>query len=265
MMQPAPGQALKIPPWLTGLILLTWLVTMGFLVRTELLFGSTSKDVRALVDEAGIKKHAATATYGFHFGELRVGELETAVSGGQREDQLLYLLDGRVTTPLPGRLKGTATASWDRRPRGAILDIEIAGARHRIDAKVGEADDGVRLLHVTHASPTGENVHQWPLPADLQLVEGPLPLPRAAAVSFPESGEAQDPVTGAPTEWTRRETSVPDFEIADRQFSATRHELDLGEHRLEAWIAEGGLLLKASLPFGLSLTLEDFSKGALGS
>ena len=231
---------------------------MAGLWRAEVLREGPSQDVQALIDQARLRKEHASARYAVTLGELEVGELSSTVSGGQREEQLLYRLSGRLDQPARVRLNGFVLAGWDRRPERFVLEARTGGERHRIEGGLRQDAGGV-LFQASYQPPAGgaERTFDLVLPQAPVLVPGPLPLPELAEglAAAPRSGAVADPVTGEPVQWRVESEPVPEFVAAGRAREAVRHSLFYGDWQAVIWTEPNGFPLRVELPLGFALTL----------
>jgi hypothetical protein len=254
---PALADRLLLP-----LLALAWLGTMAQVVRQELLQDQSSEDVRALIDEAGLRKTHASATYRVLAGGSEVGRLTSTVSGGQREEQLVYIVEASLQRPMPLELKGFVLAGWDRRPERFVLETRLDGQPHRIEGGVlrEEGQDAV-VLEARYRPPTGNSDRSvsWILPEAPRLAPGPLPLPELPGgdlVALRE-GQVADPMTGAPTTWRIGSADEADFMLGSTPRPARRHELEFGVWTAVLWSEAGGFPLKVELPLGFSIELTE--------
>ncbi len=243
--------------------LVAWLGTLAAVYRTEVLRERPSEDVQALIDQARLRKEHASASYAVRLGELPVGELSSTVSGGQREEQLLYRLSGVLTQPAQVRLNGFVLAGWDRRPERFVLEASVAGQRHRVEGGLRRLADGV--LFEAHYQPPEDGEQRsfdFVLPAAPSLAPGPLPIPELAGVvpGASRTGTIADPVTGEPVDWRIETEELPDFVLEGVSRSAVRHSLVYGAWTASLWTEPSGFPLQVELPLGLTVVLQEESR-----
>jgi hypothetical protein len=231
---------------------------MGVVWRTEVARERPSDDVQALIDSARLRKEHATARYAVRLGTSPVGELSSTVSGGQREEQLLYRLSGRLTHPADVRLTGFVLAGWDRRPERFVLEADVGGSRHRIEGGLSRANGGV-LFQARYLPPDGREGRSFDLvlPDAPLLAPGPLPLPEVGVAGAPRSGTVADPVTGDPVDWRIETRELTSFAVAGRKRPAIHHALLYGAWTAGLWTEPSGFPLQVELPLGLTVVLEE--------
>jgi len=221
-----------------------------------------SEDVRALVEDARLEEAHASARYEIRLGNLPVGELVSTVSGGQRDDQLAYVLQGRITRPQPVTLQGFVLADWQRRPARFVLEATMDGVRQRVEGGLQPRGDGGVLFEARHVPPDGTagRSASWVLPEAPVLAPGPLPVPDVNALvpdGASRDGWTESPLTGAPEHWTLDAGVPATFVLAGRERPALRHVLTWGDQRVELVAEPTGFPLRLDLPLGLSVVLVD--------
>lgn len=240
-----------------------WLATLAVVYRTEVLREKPSEDVQALIDQARLRKVHASAGYEVRLGELPVGELSSMVSGGQREEQLLYRLQGELTQPIQVRINGFVLADWDRRPERFVLEAFTGGQRHRVEGGLRHHADGV-LFEAHYEPPEGgeERSFDFVLPSAPLLAPGPLPVPELgdAVIGLPRTGTLADPITGEPVEWRIDTEEIEDFEVAGGSRAALRHSLLYGSWTASLWTEPSGFPLQVELPLALRVILKEESR-----
>jgi hypothetical protein len=239
---------------------LLWLATLAVVYRTEVLRERPSEDVQALIDQARLRKEHASAAYEVRLGELPVGELSSMVSGGQREEQLLYRIQGELTQPARVRLNGFVLAGWDRRPERFVLEAFTGGRRHRIEGGLRHLADGV-LFEAHYQPPEGgeQRSFDFVMPAAPLLAPGPLPIPELSGVGpgAIRSGTIADPMTGEPVNWRIDTEQVESFAVAGTPRRAIRHSLLYGAWTASLWTESSGFPLQVELPLGLRVVLRE--------
>jgi len=240
-----------------------WLGTLTIVYRTEVLREGPSEDVQALIDQARLRKEHASARYAVRLGELPVGELSSTVSGGQREEQLLYRLSGVLTQPAKVRLNGFVLAGWDRRPERFVLEASLAGQRHRVEGGLRRHADGV-LFEAHYQPPEGGEQRRldFVLPTAPLLAPGPLPIPELAGIvpGGSRTGTIADPITGEPVEWRIETEVLADFVVEGVKRPAVRHSLLYGAWTASLWTEPSGFPLQVELPLGLTVVLQEESR-----
>jgi len=240
-----------------------WLATLAVVYRTEVLSERPSEDVQALIDQARLRKEHASAVYEVRLGELPVGEISSTVSGGQREEQLLYRLQGHLTQPVQVRVTGFVLAGWDRRPERFVLEAFTAGQRHRVAGGLRHHADGV-LFEAHYQPPEGGELRSFDfvLPSAPLLAPGPLPVPEMAG-SVPgsvQTGTLADPISGEPVDWRIDTEELNDFVVAGASRAALRHSLLYGAWTASLWTEPSGFPLAVELPLGLRVVLQEESR-----
>lgn len=234
---------------------------MAGLWRSEVLRDRPSDDVQALIDQARLRKEHASAAYRVTLGELEVGELRSTVSGGQREEQLLYRIHGTLEQPARVRLSGFVLAGWDRRPERFVLEARTGGQRHRLEGGLRREPGGGVLFEARYLPPAGgaERRFDLVLPDAPILAPGPLPLPELGPglAGLPAAGTVADPMTGEPVDWRIETSARPGFEAAGRPRDAVRHALLYGAWQASLWTESTGFPLRVELPLGFAVTLKE--------
>jgi hypothetical protein len=240
---------------------LAWALTMGQILRSEVLTRRDSADVRALVDSARLTRQHAAARYVVRAGETILGTFSSAVSGSRDEEQLAYVVEGELHAPVRARLKGIVVATWDRRPERLVMDLDLAGLRHRVD---GALADGGSVLRIRYLAPGADpaDALSWDIVDPPLLGPGPLPLPalQQPGEATPRSGRVEAPGTGETLQWALETPSVETITITGIRRRAHRHELSVRGVRLAAWLDDSGLPLRADLPGGITAELAEDSR-----
>ena len=255
-------------PFLRGAVLIgvgvAWGLTLALVWRRELRAADGSDDVRALVEASRLSQQHASATHVIRIGSLEVGRLSSRVSGGQTEEQLAYVLRGRLRQPQVVELRGFVLADWDRRPQRFVLELFVAGRRHRIDGGIERAPGGGVTFSARSVLDGGERRYEWVLPEAPVLVPGPLPLPELPLLSSQlpgwRAGTMVDPVTGEPQSWSIETTSAEDLIVAGRPRPCMRHVVHYGPHVVSLWTEAGGFPLRAELPLDIVIELVEESR-----
>ena len=233
-----------------------WTVTMAQVLRSEVLRTRDSRDIRALVDSARLTREHASARYVIRGGEAILGTFSSAVSGSRDEEQLAYVVEGELHAPLQARLKAVLVATWDRKPERLVADLDLGGARHRVDGALAEDGRGFRLRYLAPGT-APEDAVTWELDEVPQLGPGPLPLPAFSTSSLSQSRSGVSESPSGDLAWTLLEARQESLPIGGRMRRATRHELRVRDVDVIAWIDETGLPLRLQLPGGLVAELAE--------
>lgn len=243
----------------TGVV---WAVTMGELARREVLARREAADVRTLVDAAGLRESHASARYAIRLGTLDIGELSSTVSGVQRDDQLGYVLSGRVGQPFRIGLRGFVLADWERRPERFVLEVALAGESHRLEGGLSPGGPEGVLLEARYVPPGDgrARVQSWMLPDAPRLAPGPLPLPELASAAGDRSRPARagrmiDPRTGEPADWRIESEAGEQLVVAGTRRDVVRHRLRFADLEATAWVEPSGFPVRVELPLGIAVEL----------
>lgn len=232
---------------------------MAHLAHREIRPRESSADVLAVVEAAGLKRAWARARYAVRLSGADVGELSSTVTGGQADEQLSYIVEGRLERPMALSLRGFVVAGWDRRVERMVLEASLGAARHRLECRTVREGEDAGLFRVSYLPPGAlpEAAREWVLAEAPVLAPGPLPLPEVDGGAFEgsRSGQVVDPVTGEPRDWRVARTDVSRREVAGRVREARRHDLFFGDLEARLWTEPSGFPLELELPGALSLVL----------
>ena len=245
---------------------LAWLATLGQILRGEVLQRRESEDVRALVDSARLTREHASASYVIRLGTSTVGSLTSTVSGGQHEEQLAYVVEGRLSMPEDIRLKGVVLAGWDRRPERVVLEAVTGTTRHRLEGVLRHDAGTDGTLFEVRLS-TGGGVPQemnWVLPEAPVLAPGPLPIPEfsadatavpAAPNEAPAEGARPSPFGGASLRYVVTGAHLETLIVAGRPRRVRRRDIQLGAYQATAWVEASGFPVRLELPGSIVVEL----------
>jgi hypothetical protein len=227
---------------------------MAVLVQREVRAPTDSADVRELVASARLKKAHATARYEIRLLGAPAGTLGSVVSGGQKEEQLAYVVTGVLERPQRVDLRGFALAGWDRRLERFVLEATTGGDRFRIEGSRATVEP--RVFTVRHGGAVDAAAGAWVLPEAPLLAPGPLPVPELfAAAPAGRAGTIVDPVTGQPAAWRLEEPREEVIDVAGRPRRAMRLTLAYGALAGTLWAEPTGFPLRLDVPPALSLVL----------
>jgi hypothetical protein len=212
--------------------------------------------MRALVESARLTRVHATARWNVRVGDRVIGTLHATVSGSRDEQQLAHEVTGELHAPLAVRLKGVVLATWDRRPERLVFDVDLGGARHRVDGRLVAPGGPLRLRH---AGPSGE-ISEWDVEEPPILAPGPLPLPVLPTRNEDLSGVADDPGGGGPVPWSLSAGRPVSLFVAGRVRRATSSELVVRGIPLRLIVEDSGMPLRLEAPGGLVAELVEDAK-----
>lgn len=244
---------------------LAWAATLFHVLRSEVVRGRESADVRALVESARLTRVHASAMYLIRVGDATVGRLSSTVSGGQHEEQLTYVLDGELTIPQRVRLKGVVLAGWDRRPQRLVLEAATDARRHRLEGTLRpDSSTAGSIFELRYVPPPGGAPLDgtWVLPEAPLLAPGPLPFPEFPGDELTASyglkrGAMPGPGSGPPMGWSVVTSHLESFTIAGRERQARRHDVRLDAWEGRAWTEASGFPLRLELPGSITIELTE--------